>query len=70
MSKEDFSLDEWEKIDSLEQLQNTLDLQDQALGALLEQVKELSIKVGNLANKLEEHMNKPDAHNPAMLYKK
>ena len=70
MSKEDFSMDEWEKIGDMESLQNTLDLQDQALGALLEQVKELSIKVGNLANKLEEHMHEPDAHNAALLHRK
>ena len=67
---ENFGLNEWKKLDEIESLQNTLNLQDQALGALLEQVKELSIKVGNLANKLEEHMNKPDAHNPGVLRSK
>ena len=67
MSEEDFTLDEWEKVDDMEQIQNTLDLQDQALGNLLEKVEELNNKVVNLANKLQKHLKERDAHNPAIL---
>jgi predicted XRE-type DNA-binding protein len=70
MSEEDFSLDEWEKVDDLEQIQNTLDLQDQALGNLLEKVEQLNNKVVNLATKLNDHLHEPDAHNAALLHRK
>ena len=70
MSEDEFTLDEWVKLDDLEAVQNTLDLQDQALGSLLEKVEELNNKVVNLANKLEDHLNERDAHNPAIMRSK
>jgi hypothetical protein len=33
-------------------------------------IENLANQVRNLANKLEEHMHKPDAHNPGILRKK
>ena len=37
---------------------------------LLSDFADLNVKVVNLANKLEDHMNEPDSHNPAMMHKK
>ena len=37
---------------------------------LLSDFADLNVKVVNLANKLEDHMKEPDAHNPAMMHKK
>ena len=49
--------------DAIEQLQGAAD-------DILGQIADLNVKVVNLANKLEEHMKEPDAHNPAMIHKK
>ncbi len=40
---------------------------DKAVEELLSKVTDLTLKVTNLANKLEEHMDEPDAHSPPML---
>ena len=43
---------------------------EKAVQELVERFAEFNNKLTNMANKLEEHMKEPDAHNPAMLYKK
>ena len=43
---------------------------DEDFVKLEETVESLANQVRNLANKLEEHMYKPDAHNPGILRKK
>ena len=43
---------------------------DTALEKLLSEVADLNVKVVNLANKLDEHIKEPDAHNCAMMHKK
>ena len=35
----------------------------------IDALSELHTKVVNLANKLDEHLKSPDAHNPAFMYK-
>ena len=37
---------------------------------LLSDFADLNVKVVNLANKLEEHINEADAHNPGYMAKK
>jgi hypothetical protein len=49
--------------EAIEQLQSVAD-------DIISQIADLNVKVVNLANKLEEHMNEADAHNPAMMHKK
>ena len=53
--------------DELEEVKDTQDVQDLALESMLERVSELNIKVVNLANKLDKHLNERDAHNPAIM---
>jgi len=43
---------------------------DEIMTSLFVQIADLSFKLVNLANKLEEHMKEADAHNPAMMHKK
>ena len=45
------------------------DVGGRAIEKALDKISELNIKVVNLANKLEEHLKTPDAHNPAFMYK-
>jgi hypothetical protein len=42
---------------------------DKAVEDALEKISELNIKVVNLANKLEAHLNEADAHNVAILHR-
>ena len=64
-----------EKLDRvLEEIQNNLEsviesseTQAKTIGALIDKTAELSIKVVNLANKLEEHLKERDAHNPGVM---
>jgi hypothetical protein len=42
---------------------------DKAVEDCLEKISELNIKVVNLANKLEAHLNEADAHNVAILHR-
>jgi hypothetical protein len=42
---------------------------DKAVEDSLEKISELNIKVVNLANKLEAHLNEADAHNVAILHR-
>jgi len=37
---------------------------------LLSDFADLNVKVVNLANKLDEHIKEPDAHNPGFMHKK
>ena len=46
-----------------------VELADEATHKALDELSKLNSKMVNLANKLEEHMKKPDAHNPAFMYK-
>jgi hypothetical protein len=46
-----------------------IDLADAAAEKAIEKLDELNTKVVNLANKMDEHMKAPDAHNPAFMYK-
>lgn len=41
-----------------------------AIEELLAKFSELTLKVTNLANKLDEHIKEADAHNPGFMYKK
>ena len=44
-------------------------LADEATHKALDELSKLHTKMVTLANKLDEHLKKPDAHNPAFMYK-
>ena len=43
---------------------------EKAVESLLEKFADQEIRLRNLANKQEEHMNTPDAHNPGVMRRK
>ena len=61
--------EEWVETE-LQEHNNRLYGTDTALEKLLSEVADLNVKVVNLANKLEEHINEADAHNPGYMAKK
>lgn len=63
---------DWELDDDFEEdfVDEDFERLEKAVKELVERFAEFNNKLTNMANKLEEHMKEPDAHNPAMLYKK